>query len=187
MQLAEAPVPARVHDAALKVPVPLLVKVTAPVGVVGVAEVSMTVARHDVVWLTITEPGVQVTEVVVTGRVVKVNIAGVEWTSGPLVPVMVTENGAAVVELQDRVAPPPGGKLILLGVISPQFSPVGTTSVRMMVPVNPLRAVTVMVDVSVEPTFPVGSVASMVKSVTWKSIAAVVFDLELLVPVTATV
>ena len=67
-QLAVAPVPARVQLAALKVPAPLLVKPTVPVGVVGVAEVSVTVAVQDAAWLTTTDPGVQVTAVVVGWR-----------------------------------------------------------------------------------------------------------------------
>ena len=57
-QVADAPVPASVH-------VPPGVKVTVPVGVVGVDETSVTVAVHDVAWLMNTVEGVQATVVVV--------------------------------------------------------------------------------------------------------------------------
>ena len=54
---ADDPVPASVH-------VPPGVKVTVPVGVIAVpAEVSLTVAVHDVAWLMNTVDGVQTTDV----------------------------------------------------------------------------------------------------------------------------
>jgi hypothetical protein len=56
--VAEAPVPANVH-------VPPGVKVTVPVGVVGVVKVSVTVAVHEVAWLTNTVDGTHATVVVV--------------------------------------------------------------------------------------------------------------------------
>ena len=49
----------------VNVPVPLLVKVTEPVGVVGLVEVSVTVAVQLVAWLIATLEGVHVTDVVV--------------------------------------------------------------------------------------------------------------------------
>jgi hypothetical protein len=49
----------------LNVPVPLLANETEPVGVVGLVEVSVTVAVQMDGLLTVTEPGRQVTEVVV--------------------------------------------------------------------------------------------------------------------------
>jgi len=64
---------ARVHAAVvgLNGPVPLLVKLTEPVGVVApVAEVSVTVAVQVVAVLTVTEAGTQFTAVVV------------EWATG---------------------------------------------------------------------------------------------------------
>ena len=64
MQLAEAVVPVRVQ-VPLKVPVPLLVNVTERVGVVGVVDVSVTVAVQLVAWLIATLAGVHVTVVVV--------------------------------------------------------------------------------------------------------------------------
>jgi len=58
---------ARVQDAdvGLKVPVLLVVKLTEPVGVVGVEDVSVTVALQLLPVLTVTELGEQATEVVV--------------------------------------------------------------------------------------------------------------------------
>jgi len=49
----------------VKVPVELVVKLTVPVGVVGLASVSVTVAVHVVGVLTWTDPGEHVTAVVV--------------------------------------------------------------------------------------------------------------------------
>jgi len=65
-QLEEAPVPMRVQFGALNVPVPLLVKLTVPAGVITVPEEeSVTVAVHVVCSLRATEVGVQLTVVVV--------------------------------------------------------------------------------------------------------------------------
>jgi len=67
-QVANAPVPARVH-------VPPGVNVTVPVGVLVVpTEVSVTVAVHDVAWLTTTVDGVHATVVVVV-RLLTVTLA----------------------------------------------------------------------------------------------------------------
>ena len=61
--------------AGVKLPVPLLVKVTVPVGVVAVpAAVSVTVAVQLVPWLTATDAGVQLTVVLVL-RAVTVTLA----------------------------------------------------------------------------------------------------------------
>ena len=57
--------PLRVQGEPVNVPVPLLVKVTVPVGVVGVAEVSVTVAVQDVDAPKATVEGLQDTVVVV--------------------------------------------------------------------------------------------------------------------------
>ena len=63
-QVAELPEPERVQLVALKVPAPLLVKLTVPVGVVFVpASVSLTVAMQLVAWLTTTDDGEQLTVV----------------------------------------------------------------------------------------------------------------------------
>jgi hypothetical protein len=84
----------------------------------------------------------------------------------PLVPVIVTVNDPAVLEVQPRVAVP---ELVrLAGVMAPHVSPVGTVSVRVTVPVNPFTAVMVIVEVAVAATFADGDVAVIVKSVTVK-------------------
>ena len=54
--------------------------------------------------------------------------------------------------------------MILLGVIAPQVRLAGTVSVKETVPVNPLIAATVIVDVSDAPVAPDGEVAEIVKS-----------------------
>ena len=76
LQLAEFTVGLpRVHGEPAKVPVPLLVKLTVPVGALAVpAEVSVTVAVHVVAALTGTVDGEQLTAVVVV-RVVTVSDA----------------------------------------------------------------------------------------------------------------
>lgn len=54
----------------------------------------------------------------------------------------------------------------LLGAIEPQFSPVGIVSVRLTEPVNPLRKLTVMVELARAETLTgVGEDAPIVKSV----------------------
>jgi hypothetical protein len=104
--------------------------------------------------------------VIVNSFWVTVKVAVVEWESAPLVPVIVTLYVAKVFELHERVAVP---ELVTLpGVIAPQVRPTGTVSVSVTVPVNPLTAVMVIVDVSEDPTVPVAEVAVMVKSVTMK-------------------
>ncbi len=73
LHAAEDVVPLRLQLViGLKVPAPLLVKPTGPVGVIGPAEVSVTVAVHDVAVFTVTEDGLQLTVVVVVSRVVPV-------------------------------------------------------------------------------------------------------------------
>lgn len=57
--------------------------------------------------------------------------------------------------------------MTLVGVIAPQVKLAGTVSVRLTVPVNPLSAVTVIVEVAETPTLTAaGEVALMLKSVT---------------------
>jgi hypothetical protein len=68
------------------------------------------------------------------------------------------------VELQDNVAVPEF--VTLPGVMAPQVRFAGTVSVRVTVPVNPLTAATVMVDVRLVPVVPDGDVAAIVKLVT---------------------
>jgi len=56
---------------------------------------------------------------------------------------------------------------MLVGLMAPQVRFAGTVSVRLTVPVNPLRAVTVIVEVAETPALTAaGEVAAMLKSVT---------------------
>src|SRR5216683_984408 len=91
---------------------------------------------------------------------------------------------AAIVELQETVAVP---ELVTLrGLIAPQVKLAGTVSVRLTVPVNPLTAVTVIVEVAEVPTVTAaGDVAAMVKSVT-VNVAVVECESVPLVPVIVT-
>jgi hypothetical protein len=77
---------------------------------------------------------------------VTVNLAGVEFVSDPLVPLIVRVYVAAMVELQETVAVPEF--VTLLGVTAPQVRFVGAVSVRLTTPVKPPRAVTVIVEVA---------------------------------------
>jgi len=71
----------------------------------------------------------------------------------------------------------------LRGLIAPQDKLAGTVSVRETVPVNPLTAATVIVDVADVPTVTAaGDVADIVKSVTVK-VAVVLWESVPLVPV----
>ena len=57
--------------------------------------------------------------------------------------------------------------VMLVGLMAPHVRLDGTVSVRLTVPVNPLRAVTVMVEVAETPALTAaGEVAAMLKSVT---------------------
>ena len=84
-------------------------------------------------------------------------------------------------ELQETVAVPE--LVTLVGVIAPQVRLAGTVSVKDTVPVNPLRAATVIVDVAEVPAVTAaGEVAAMLKSVTVK-VAVVLWVRVPLVPV----
>ena len=63
--VADAVVPVNVHGEVVNVPVPLLVNATVPVGVVGVDDVSVTVAVHVVDAPKATLEGAQDTDAVV--------------------------------------------------------------------------------------------------------------------------
>lgn len=90
-----------------------------------------------------------------------------------------------MVELHARVAVPEF--VTLVGVIAPQVRLAGTVSVRLTVPVKPLTAATVIVEVAEVPTVTaVGEVADTVKSVTVK-VAVVEWDRVPLVPVIVSV
>jgi hypothetical protein len=73
----------------------------------------------------------------------------------------------------------------LAGVIAPQVNPAGTVSVSATVPVKPLTALTVIVEVIEVFALPEGDVAVTVKSVTVK-VAVAECDSVPLVPVTVT-
>lgn len=89
-------------------------------------------------------------------------------------------------ELHETVAVPEF--VILVGDIPTQVKPVGTVSVSVTVPVNPFTALMVIVDVALWPeSVAAGNVAVIVKPLTWKTMFAVVWDSEPLVPVTVTV
>jgi len=71
------------------------------------------------------------------------------------------------VELQETVAVPE--LVTLVGVMAPQVRLAGTVSVNATVPVKPLTAAMVIVDVAETPTLTAaGEVADIVKSVTVK-------------------
>ena len=80
----------------------------------------------------------------------------------------------AMVELQESVAVPE--LVTLVGVIAPQVRPAGTVSVSETVPVKPLTAVTVIVEVPEAPAKTWAGVAPtlIVKSTTTNVIVAVV-------------
>jgi hypothetical protein len=101
---------------------------------------------------------------------------------------MVRVNVPAVVELQDTVAVPE--PTTLLGVIAPQVRPAAGVSVRVTVPANPLRAVTVIVELAETPAggSPAGDVAAIVKSWTVKvAVVECVSAGDVLVPVIVSV
>ena len=76
--------------------------------------------------------------------------------------------------------------VILFGVIAPHVSPDGTLSVRLTVPVKPLRAVTEIVEVKELPEAPDGEVAAIMKSANVNA-AVVERDSVPLVPVMVSV
>ena len=97
----------------------------------------------------------------------KLKVAVAECVSEPLVPVTVRVKVPAVVELHETEAVPEPARLV--GVMAPHVSPDGTVSVNDTVPVKPLTAVTVIVDVADAPTLTaVGEIADTEKSVTVK-------------------
>jgi hypothetical protein len=83
------------------------------------------------------------------------------------VPVIVRLYLPALVELHETVAVPE--LVTLVGNSAPQLRPEGATSVRLTVPVKPLTAVKVIVEVAELPIVTAaGEVADIVKSVTVK-------------------
>jgi hypothetical protein len=96
------------------------------------------------------------------------------WLSVPLVPVTVTLNEPAAVAVQARVAVcGDAPKVTLAGMV--QVTPAGLGAARFTVPVKPFKAAREIVEDpdSVEELTMFGD-AVMLKSTTWKRIAAVV-------------
>jgi hypothetical protein len=133
-------------------------------------------------------PALQLTVTVVAGEIeksLKLNVAVAEWDSVPLMPVTVTVNVPAVVEVQDSVAVP---ELVRLVGDTEQVGPVALVE-SATVPVNPLTAVTVTVEVAVvvpSAGAAAGVDALIVKLVTWNAIAPVEWLSVPLTPVTTT-
>ena len=149
------------------------VRVTVPVKPLTEATVIVEVADVP----TVTAAG----EVAAMVKSVTVKVAVAKWESVPTVPVSARVYVAAIVELHATVAVP---ELVTLdGVMAPQVKLAGTVSVKVMVPVKPLTADTVIVDVAETATVTAaGEVAAIVKSVTVK-VAVVEWLRAPLVPV----
>jgi hypothetical protein len=149
------------------------VSATVPVNPLTAATVIVDVADTP----TVTAAG----DVAAIAKSVTLKVAVAVWTSEPLVPVIVRLYVPAVVELHETVAVPE--VVMLVGEIVPQVKPVGTVSVSATVPVNPLTAATVMVEVAETPTVTAaGEVAVIVKSVI-VNVAVAVWTSLPLVPV----
>jgi len=90
-------------------------------------------------------------------------VATTKWFSVPLVPVIVTLKLVATAALQDRLAEPE--PVTFAGVILPQTRPDGAAMLKVTVPLNPLTAVTVTVELVDWPVFTgAGEEAIIVKS-----------------------
>lgn len=125
----------------------------------------------------LTAPG----ELAAIEKSLTVNVAVAVWVRVPLVPVIVNMYVAATVELHDTVAVP--DPVMLVGDIAPQVRFVGTVSVKLTTPLNPLRAVTVIVELTDVPAAAgAGDEAVIVKS-TMVKVAVVEWLSVPLVPV----
>lgn len=110
------------------------------------------------------------------------NVALVECETVPLVPVMVRMYVPAAVELHETDAV--ADDVMLAGDIGTQFRPEGTESVKVTVPVKPLRGLTAIVEVAgMLASTGLGEVAVMLKSVTMM-LAVVECEREPLVAIT---
>jgi len=193
-QLADAPAPDSVQVGALKLPVtPATDQVTVPVGVVGLALVSVTVAVHATEAPTTTVVGVQLIMVIVAcaapGLTVTVTIAVRDW---PLFePVTVTVNVFGVgtaLQLTVKVEVCKAPNTTLVGLRVAVHSAGAPVAVNVTVPVKPFTGATVIVEVD-EPgatTLIDVGLAVTGKSVT-VTVTVVVRDCPLFVPVTVTV
>lgn len=109
------------------------------------------------------DPALAVAEVAAIVKSTNLNVAVAVRTSEPLVPVTVSTYVPATVAEQETVAVPE--PVTLVGLIVPQVRPAGTVSVRDTTPENPLRAVTVIVEVADWPaSTAAGELAATVKS-----------------------
>ena len=107
----------------------------------------------------------------------------IEWTSGPLVPVIVSVWLPVSVALHETVAVPDAARLVML--IFPQLRPFGTVSVKAIAPSNPFRAVTVIVAVLDCPAFTAAGVEAVTAKSAWltENVATAECAREPLVPV----
>jgi hypothetical protein len=94
--------------------------------------------------LTVTDAGDDAA--IVKSTKLKVAVVDLVMAGEVLVPVIVSVKVPALVELQDTVAVPE--PVTLLGVMAPHVRPAGTVSVSDTTLENPLRAVTVIVEVA---------------------------------------
>lgn len=127
-------------------------------------------------------PTLAVGELAVMVKSTKLKVAVAVWTSELLVPVTVRTYAPAVEELHDTVAVP--DPVTLVGVIAAQVRPDGAVSVSVTVPVKPLIATAVIVEVADWPTSTApGEDAAIVKS-TKLNVAVALWVRVPLVPVT---
>ncbi len=130
---------------------------TVPVGFVGLAEVSVTVAEHEVADPTTTDPGVHVTTVVVASRVPATTLI-FSWA-------ILAITNPDVVALVMTVAVPPGRRVVLNEIWVVALPPAATgTDVGLKLTVTPLTGIEVSVTVPANPltlvTVPVRSAVS---------------------------
>ena len=167
--------PAGAEKPRVAVPLPVaetvIVEVPVPPGKIWAGETAPAVIEVMV------NPGIPVTEIVT----IRVRV--------PLVPVTVTLKLVAVVQPAVKVDVLGVGSVTLVGD-SVAVHPAGTVEVteRLMLPVKPLTALAVIVDVPVlGAVYVIPPLDARLKSVTWKRIDAVVCDSVPSVPVTVTV
>lgn len=154
-----------------------------PAGTVSVRPtVPLNPLRKVIVIVEVAEdPAFAVGELAAIVKSTKLKVAVVVCARVPLVPVIESTYVPAVVVEQGTVAVP--DPVTEEGVIVPQVSPAGTNSVRDTVPLNPLTAVTVIIEVATWPlSTAAGELAVRVKSVKL-NVAVAVWVREPLVPV----
>jgi len=123
---------------------PPLENVTVPLGFVGVAEVSVTVAEHEVADPTTTVLGVHVTTVVVASRVPATALT-LTWAT-------LAVTSPVVAALVVTVAVPPGRRVVFNEIWVVALPPAATgTDVGLKVTVTPLTGIEVSVTVPANP------------------------------------